>query len=236
MVPGRAPRRPVAGAGAVLLPRRARRTRRAAAERLDQSPSAGRPGPGSSSRTAPGSGTCTCSHPSSPTSTGATPRSAPSSTTSCGSGSTAASTGSGSTPRRRWPRSTGLPDAGTRRRRGRTWRRQPALGRRRGARDLPRGGGASPTRTAATAMSRRRGRIVNGRRAPGPVPAPGRDAHRVQLRLPGRARGTPSALREAIDRRSAAHAPVGAPATWVLSSHDETRHVTRYGRADTSSA
>jgi alpha-glucosidase len=25
---------------------------------------------------------------------------------------------------------------------------------------------------------------------------------------------------------------VGAPATWVLSNHDETRHVTRYGRAD----
>ena len=31
----------------------------------------------------------------------------------------------------------------------------------------------------------------------------------------------------------AAHAPVGAPATWVLSNHDVTRPVTRYGRADT---
>ena len=30
------------------------------------------------------------------------------------------------------------------------------------------------------------------------------------------------------------HAPVGAPATWVLSNHDVIRHVTRYGRADTS--
>jgi hypothetical protein len=28
-------------------------------------------------------------------------------------------------------------------------------------------------------------------------------------------------------------AAVGAPATWVLSNHDETRHVTRYGRAHT---
>ena len=28
----------------------------------------------------------------------------------------------------------------------------------------------------------------------------------------------------------AAHAPVGAPATWVLSNHDVTRPVTRYGR------
>ncbi len=30
--------------------------------------------------------------------------------------------------------------------------------------------------------------------------------------------------------------PVNAPATWVLSSHDETRHVTRFGRADTSAS
>ena len=34
----------------------------------------------------------------------------------------------------------------------------------------------------------------------------------------------------------AAHAPVGAPATWLLSNHDVTRPVTRYGRADTSFA
>ena len=60
--------------------------------------SAARPGPGRPPRTArPGSGTCTCSRPSSPTSTGPTPRSAPSSRTCCGSGSTAASTASGST-------------------------------------------------------------------------------------------------------------------------------------------
>ncbi len=41
-------------------------------------------------------------------------------------------------------------------------------------------------------------------------------------------------LREVIDETLAAHAPVGGPATWVLSNHDVTRHVTRYGRADTS--
>jgi alpha-glucosidase len=41
-------------------------------------------------------------------------------------------------------------------------------------------------------------------------------------------------LRESIDTTLAAHAPVNAPATWVLSNHDVTRHVTRYGRADTS--
>jgi len=37
-----------------------------------------------------------------------------------------------------------------------------------------------------------------------------------------------------IDATLAAHAPVSAPATWVLSNHDVFRHVTRYGRADTS--
>ena len=41
-------------------------------------------------------------------------------------------------------------------------------------------------------------------------------------------------FREVIDETLRAHAPVGAPATWVLSNHDVTRHVTRYGRADTS--
>jgi alpha-glucosidase len=42
------------------------------------------------------------------------------------------------------------------------------------------------------------------------------------------------ALRGVIDETLAVHAPVGAPATWVLSNHDVPRHVTRYGRADTS--
>ena len=43
-------------------------------------------------------------------------------------------------------------------------------------------------------------------------------------------------LRASIDLTRAAHAPVGAPATWLLSNHDVTRPVTRYGRADTSFA
>ncbi|MFC5287848.1 glycoside hydrolase family 13 protein [Actinokineospora guangxiensis] len=41
-------------------------------------------------------------------------------------------------------------------------------------------------------------------------------------------------LRGCIDATLSAHAPVGAPATWVLSNHDVTRHVTRYGRDNTS--
>jgi alpha-glucosidase len=41
-------------------------------------------------------------------------------------------------------------------------------------------------------------------------------------------------LRASIDATLSAHAPVKAPATWVLSNHDITRVVTRYGRSDTS--
>ncbi len=41
-------------------------------------------------------------------------------------------------------------------------------------------------------------------------------------------------LRASIDSTLAAHAPVNAPATWVLSNHDVTRPTTRYGREDTS--
>jgi alpha-glucosidase len=41
-------------------------------------------------------------------------------------------------------------------------------------------------------------------------------------------------MRACIDRTLDAHAAVGAPPTWVLSNHDVTRHVTRYGRADTT--
>jgi alpha-glucosidase len=44
----------------------------------------------------------------------------------------------------------------------------------------------------------------------------------------------PDLMRACVDRTLAAHAAVGAPPTWVLSNHDVTRHVTRYGRADTT--
>ncbi|TFV61970.1 glycoside hydrolase family 13 protein [Geodermatophilus sp. DF01-2] len=43
-------------------------------------------------------------------------------------------------------------------------------------------------------------------------------------------------IRAAVDGTLAALAPVGAPVTWVLSSHDETRHVTRFGRARSGAA
>ena len=41
-------------------------------------------------------------------------------------------------------------------------------------------------------------------------------------------------LRASIDATLEAHAPVGAPATWLISNHDVTRPVTRYGREDSS--
>lgn len=44
------------------------------------------------------------------------------------------------------------------------------------------------------------------------------------------------ALRSAIEESLAAHALVGASASWVLSNHDVTRHVTRYGRENTGFA
>jgi alpha-glucosidase len=44
----------------------------------------------------------------------------------------------------------------------------------------------------------------------------------------------PRLMRESIDRTLHAHKAIGAPATWVLSNHDVTRHVTRYGRTETT--
>jgi alpha-glucosidase len=45
-----------------------------------------------------------------------------------------------------------------------------------------------------------------------------------------------ASFRESIASTLSAHAPVGAPSTWVLSNHDVTRPVTRYGREDTAFA
>jgi alpha-glucosidase len=44
----------------------------------------------------------------------------------------------------------------------------------------------------------------------------------------------PVPLRRSIESALAAHAPVDAPTTWVISNHDVTRPATRYGRDDTS--
>ncbi len=44
----------------------------------------------------------------------------------------------------------------------------------------------------------------------------------------------PERMRACIEAGIAAHVPVDAPPTWVISNHDVTRPVTRYGRDDTS--
>ena len=44
-----------------------------------------------------------------------------------------------------------------------------------------------------------------------------------------------SALRQVIDATLSSFEPLGVPSTWVLTSHDEIRPVTRYGRPTTSS-
>ncbi|MDQ1701371.1 MAG: alpha-glucosidase [Frankiaceae bacterium] len=43
-----------------------------------------------------------------------------------------------------------------------------------------------------------------------------------------------AAMHKSIDTTLRFHRPLGAPSTWVLSNHDVTRHVTRYGKEDTS--
>src|SRR5665647_2179739 len=43
-------------------------------------------------------------------------------------------------------------------------------------------------------------------------------------------------LRQSIETTLDAHRAIGAPPTWVLSNHDVTRPVTRYGRTDTGFA
>ena len=106
---------------------------------------------------------------------------------------------------------------------------QPALGRRRGPRH-------PPPLAADRGLLRRRPAVRHrggGQRprAAEPVRAAGRDAHQLQLRLPHLALGRRLAARRSSTASLAALEPVGAPATWVLSSHDETRHVTRFGRA-----
>jgi alpha-glucosidase len=45
-----------------------------------------------------------------------------------------------------------------------------------------------------------------------------------------------AALRSAIDDSLSVLGPVGAPATWVLSNHDQRRHVTRLGRVEKATA
>ena len=159
-----------------------------------------------------------------------TPTSGASTRTCCGSGSTAASPACGSTRPRCWSRIRSCPRSA--RHRGRASTRTPTATscttiyrRWRGDRRLLR----------RAARARRRG-LDARRRALRPLPAARRAAHRVQLRLPGLPVGCRRRCATRSSRRSPRTRRSGRPATWVLSNHDVTRPVTRYGRADTSFA
>ena len=88
--------------------------------------------------------------------------------------------------------------------------------------------------SAATASSSARSGCPTPSGSPGTCGRTSCTPRSTSTSWPGR--GTPPRLRASIDATLAAHAPVGAPATWVLSNHDVTRPVTRYGRQDTSFA
>ena len=101
-------------------------------------------------RRPPASGTCTCSTPSSPTSTGTTPRSAPSSSTILRFWFDRGVDGFRIDVAHGLVKQTDLPDVGhdaRARPRAAGPGRPPALGPRRGARDLPRVAASSPTPT-----------------------------------------------------------------------------------------
>ena len=106
----------------------------------------------------------------------------------------------------------------------------PIIDRDERARHLPRLAARSPTSTTSASSSARSG-------CPTPSASPATCAptsctpRSTSTSWP--ARGSRAGCATSIDTTLAAHAPVGAPATWVLCNHDVTRTVTRYGRADT---
>ena len=89
-------------------------------------------------------------------------------------------------------------------------------------------GARSPTRTRARASSSARSGCRTSSGSRGTCGRTSCTPPSTSTSWPGR--GTRRSLRASIDATLAAHAPVGAPATWVLSNHDVTRPVTRYGR------
>ena len=188
------------------------------------------PGAGRRTRTElPATGTSTSSPPSSPTSTGTTPTSGQSTSRSCGSGSTAAPPASGSTRRRcssrirRCPRSPRDPQPGAHPTHDRDDLHDIYRGWRAVADAYP--GDRVLVGEVWLADAERFARFLRP------------DELHTAFNFDFMARPWDAAsLRESIDMTLAAHAPVGAPATWVLSNHDVTRPVTRYGREDSSFA
>ena len=213
----------LAGARPVLVPPRSRRRTATSMPTGWRSNFSGdRPGPARPTRTArPASGTCTCSRPSSPTSTGTTRTSAREHEDILrfwfdrGRGRRphrlrgAAGQGPGAA------RGPGRPAA----------RRAPQHGPRRAPRHLPQLARRSPTAIPARASSSARCGCRTSSGSPATSARTSSTPPSTSTSWPGP--GTPPSLRASIDATLAAHAPVGAPATWVLSNHDVTRPVTR---------
>ena len=172
-------------------------------------------------------GTSTSSPPSSPTSTGTTPRCAASSRTSCGSGSTAVSTASASTSPTGWPR-------------------------RPGSRTSVPAGPAAPTtctppstRTASTTSTAAWRKVADSYDPPRIFVAESWPPSSERLSLYLRPDELHQAfqfdlLRAPFDARmmkavitTSLHDTegVGATCTWTLSNHDVARQVTRYARS-----
>ena len=218
----------IARAGALLVPARHGSGRRAAAERLAVDLRRLRAGRGPRTRTASrASGTSTCSRPSSPTSTGRIPdvwaehedilrfwfdR-----------GVAGVRIDSAALlvkdPELAEEHSDSAPGE------------HPFTGPGPAARDLP-PLARDRRRLSRAARARRRG-LAARRRAASRATSGRTSCTPPSTSTSSRARGSRARCARRSTSALAAHAPVDAPATWVLSNHDVTRPVTRYGRADT---
>ena len=112
--------------------------------------------------------------------------------------------------------------------------RQPALGRRRRCTTSSAAGGRSPTAYDGDRVFVAEAVVSSAERLAQYL-RPDEMHTRLQLSLPQGAVGGRGAARGHRRHAGVVRADVGVPSTWVLTSHDEIRPVTRYGRPTTSS-
>ena len=219
----------LARARPVPVPRGSRRERRAAAERLGEPVRWPRLDPGA----ATASGTSTCSRPSSPTSTGRTPRCVADFEDTLRFWFDRGVDGFRIDVAHGLVKAEGLVDVGdvvwpAAHRGDRPLRRAPVLGPAGASTTSTAPGAGSPTPTTTSGSSSPR-RGCSRPRGSSTTSADD-ELHTAFnfefLNAPWRA----DMLRRTIDRTVAAHQRVGAPPTWVLANHDVPREVSRYAR------